>query len=88
MLMPKSTELARLNEKVHANVVIKYYEMILTTSYYEIIPKHFGILKLLSILENALEKKQNDFFTLQDIQSKTQKLFQQTGQDKIIVINK
>ena len=50
MLMPKSTELARLNEKVHANVVIKYYEMILTTSYYEVIPKHFGILKLLSIL--------------------------------------
>ena len=52
--------------------------MILTTSYYEIIPKHFGILKLLSILENALEKQQNDFFTLQDIQSKTKKLFQQT----------
>ena len=78
MLMAKTTELARLNEKVHANVVIKYYEMILTTSYYEVIPKHFGILKLLSILENALEKQQNDFFTLQDIQSKTKKLFQQT----------
>ena len=76
--MAKTTELARLNEKVHANVVIKYYEMILTTSYYEVIPKHFVILKLLCILENAPEKQQNDFFTLQDIQSKTKKLFQQT----------
>ena len=56
MLMAKTTELAWLNEKVNANVVIKYYEMILTTSYYKVIPEHFGILNLLSILENALDK--------------------------------
>lgn len=38
VLKVKMTELTRLNKKV------QYYKMILTTSYYEVIPKYFRIL--------------------------------------------
>ena len=75
--MAKTTELARLKKspcKCSHQIPWNDSNNFILRGY----PKTFRNTKVTITLENALEKQQNDFFTLQDIQSKTKELFQQT----------